>query len=313
MGLTDDQKTQLMSAGVNTGQDALSTLMGMLTAKWQDRRQLKQAEKLQALQLMGQKDMANFQQGLAYDMWQKTNYDAQMEQMKKAGLSPSLMYDGQGSGGSTQGAGTGSGIGGQQAASSQDLLTQAQIRNINADTELKNRQGEGIGQDIEESKTRIEDYASKIENRTLQNGLLELQTKSVEWDNKLKEGQLEGLIETVNQDALRAASLAQREFYAQQIDAETYEDTIKLIREEAALKAVEVRLAEAQRSKYMEDINLSKAQQRKLQKEIVNLSAYYDLTSQELDIRKAANEIAQKLAEFETSTPQQIKQWTARS
>ena len=35
---------------------------------------------------------ANAAQARAYEMWEKTNYAAQIEQMKKAELSPALMY-----------------------------------------------------------------------------------------------------------------------------------------------------------------------------------------------------------------------------
>ena len=53
---------------------------------------------------------ANAAQARAYEMWEKTNYAAQIEQMKKAGLSPGLMYGQAGAGGGTvsgaQGQGT---------------------------------------------------------------------------------------------------------------------------------------------------------------------------------------------------------------
>ena len=55
-------------------------------------------------------ESANAAQARAYEMWEKTNYDAQVEQMKKAGLSPALMYGQAGAGGGTvsgaQGQGT---------------------------------------------------------------------------------------------------------------------------------------------------------------------------------------------------------------
>ena len=53
---------------------------------------------------------ANTAQKRAYEMWEKTNYAAQIEQMKKANLSPALMYGQAGAGGGTvsgaQGQGT---------------------------------------------------------------------------------------------------------------------------------------------------------------------------------------------------------------
>ena len=53
---------------------------------------------------------ANAAQERAYEMWDKTNYPAQVEQMKEANLSPALMYGQGGAGGGTvsgaQGQGT---------------------------------------------------------------------------------------------------------------------------------------------------------------------------------------------------------------
>ena len=42
---------------------------------------------------------ANAAQARAYEMWKETNYPAQIEQMKKANLSPALMYGQAGAGG----------------------------------------------------------------------------------------------------------------------------------------------------------------------------------------------------------------------
>jgi hypothetical protein len=49
---------------------------------------------------------------LQFQMWLKTNYPAQVEQMKKAGLNPALMYKGAGPGGTTGSQGGGAAAGG---------------------------------------------------------------------------------------------------------------------------------------------------------------------------------------------------------
>ena len=133
-----DWKSKLMSGAVGAGQSALGMGLGMLTAGWQDRRQLEQAKKLQELQMQGQKQMGIFNREQAMQMWKDTNYKAQKEQMKKAGLSPGLMYGGSGAGGATtQGAGAGN-VSGQGASPTQDLgaaMMLAQIEKTKAETD----------------------------------------------------------------------------------------------------------------------------------------------------------------------------------
>ncbi len=95
---------------------------------------------------------------------------AQVEQLKQAGLSPALLYAKGGVGGSA--------IGGAQAApaTSQvgtifDLLnaklTEAQINNINADTNKKNAETEG-------TKATTKKTDAEIQNLLEQNGLIKL-------------------------------------------------------------------------------------------------------------------------------------------
>ena len=51
-------------------------------------------------QIAGQKEMTDYNQASAFDMWNKTNYEAQLAHMEKAGLSVGLMY-GKGGGGAS--------------------------------------------------------------------------------------------------------------------------------------------------------------------------------------------------------------------
>ena len=85
------------------------------------------------------------QNDAAYEMWEKTNYSAQKEQMKKAGLNPALMYGMSGGGGVTTGPSNATAEGqagntnigmGIQAVAQLELL-KAQKENIEADTEAK--------------------------------------------------------------------------------------------------------------------------------------------------------------------------------
>lgn len=117
-----------------------------------------------------QRELNKQGQELAMKTWNETNYGAQMEHMKKAGLSPALMYGQSGAGGATTNAGSGGsapqakafhGMGVMEGA--QLGLLEAQKANIQADTENK-KAGAGkataeatkiSGVDTIESRSRI--------------------------------------------------------------------------------------------------------------------------------------------------------------
>ena len=95
-------------------------------------------------------DSMKEQRKIQMQMWKDTNYAAQVEEMKKAGLSIGLKYGKGGAGGATTGAGatgvnapsapTGMGLqsGSQLAAQVANIeLTKAQTENVRADTERK--------------------------------------------------------------------------------------------------------------------------------------------------------------------------------
>lgn len=122
------------------------------------------------------------QQGadLQYQQWEKTNYPAQMEMMRKAGLNPSMMYGMAGAGGATAGSqGGGAAQGGsapqpQQmdiAGAMQVALMKSQKENIEADTENKKASTGGteatkIGQEIQ---NELDQYGKEGQKRVREN------------------------------------------------------------------------------------------------------------------------------------------------
>lgn len=143
------------SLAMGAGSSIAGQALGLLTGGIQDKRQLKQQEKLNEQQIKAQTKMGAIQNMQALDMWNKTNYGAQVEHMKNAGLNIGLMYGGAGQGGTTAGGsgavngGTaeapsaGQGMGVQMA--SQIALMKAQKENIEADTENKKASAEKTG------------------------------------------------------------------------------------------------------------------------------------------------------------------------
>lgn len=104
----------------------------------------------QKQQLKGQKKALEQQNAAQLDMWNKTNYEAQKEHMKAAGLNPGLLYGMSGGGGATTGSASAmpdvaQGHGMDIAGAAQLALIEAQKRNIEANTEKTKTETTKIG------------------------------------------------------------------------------------------------------------------------------------------------------------------------
>lgn len=169
------------SFGMEVAAGAANTLLGQIGSSIfgaaQDRRQLKQQKKLNALQIEGNKEMSEFQRQQAMKMWKDTNYSAQVEEAKKAGMSISALYGGTGASGATTGGASAGSVSGASAGdpnqgvnmglqmASQLALQKAQKENIEADTENKKAASVLAGEDLEKRKydtlTQGEEFTKK--------------------------------------------------------------------------------------------------------------------------------------------------------
>lgn len=178
--------------------DAAKPMWGAMFSKGANRRQLRQQKKLMGLEMKGNKEMADYEQELAMDMWEKTNYAAQMEQLDKAGLNPSLMYGGGGQGGTTSGAGSAGSVGGGNAAyenpgmalegiqASQVALMKAQKENIEADTANKKADTTKTSTvDTDAVTTSINAMKQATKNAELQHAIGEYQKKLAEIESNV--------------------------------------------------------------------------------------------------------------------------------
>lgn len=112
----------LLSGGLNA---FTGGIIGNIFQGIGDQRQLQQQKELMALQEQGNMRMADYTQKLQYDMWEKTNYSAQVEQLKKAGLNPALLYGKGGGGGATTGGASAGSVSAGQAGNSTGAAMQA--------------------------------------------------------------------------------------------------------------------------------------------------------------------------------------------
>jgi len=127
-------------------------ILGMIGGHQQERRNYRNNRKLMELQNENQRGLNQQGHDLQMDMWNKTNYGAQVGHMKDAGLNPALMYKGAGAGGTTgsQGGGSAS-MGSSQQGKVMDLqnaLLGAQIGKLKAETDNLNEGTKRTGEEI---------------------------------------------------------------------------------------------------------------------------------------------------------------------
>jgi hypothetical protein len=163
-----------MSLGLGMLQGAFN----MFGAGQQHRRQ----KELMGIQFGNQQQLNRQGHEIQMDMWNKTNYGAQIEHMKKAGLNPALMYGMSGGGGTTAGSQGGGSASSGNAVQMHPMdmanlsLIKAQRDNIEADTKnkeadtgLKGTQGEELTSRI---KVNIADAGLKTAGINLAEGNL---------------------------------------------------------------------------------------------------------------------------------------------
>lgn len=127
--------------------------LGMLNQGAQDKRYLRNAEKLQDLQIKGGKEMADYNKANQLDIWNKTNYEAQKEHIKGAGLNAALMYGQGGAGGATTGSGGGAmPSGGTPQGGDAGAMGLMQMSQMAAQTKLLNAQAEKTTAEAEKAK-----------------------------------------------------------------------------------------------------------------------------------------------------------------
>lgn len=137
-----------MTAAAGAASGAVGMGVQRLGVNYDYRKQREQQGKLMDMQIEGERRLMELQNQYQLEMWEKTGYGAQKDQMKRAGLNPALMYGMGGGGGQTVGGGMPSvGAGTAHDPNTrgaingmgilQGAMLAAQIENIKADTKNK--------------------------------------------------------------------------------------------------------------------------------------------------------------------------------
>lgn len=166
------------AAGAQATGGAVNRGLGLLFAGPERKAQMKTAKQMQELQMKGDKEMTDYNMKKQLEMWEATGYGAQVDQMKRAGINPALLYGMGSGGGQTANVETGN-VSGQHAVTpmasggsegmglmiGQMGLLQAQKENIEADTANKKAQATNTGADTENKYLTNEFLSKSMEDR----------------------------------------------------------------------------------------------------------------------------------------------------
>jgi len=227
--------------------------MGLILQRGQDRRNLNNARDMQKLQIEGAKEMGDYNKENQMEIWNRTNYAPQVEQLKKAGLNPALLYGGGGGGGATTGGTTGmmpSGgnpNGGDQGVSTvagmglQSGLMAAQIKVLESQAR-KNEvdANKAAGADTNLANVQADSIAQGINNQVAAEKLTKAQTRLAGLADILQSETIEAAISKIKSEAGIATSEARSALAGAKVDEATVSSKISILDRTAANLAVDI-------------------------------------------------------------------------
>lgn len=246
---------------MQTAQNAIDTGMGMLLSNYNDRRQIKQQQKLQNMQIAGSKELTDYNVSKQMEIWKNTNYSAQAEELEKAGLNRGLLYGMGGGGGQSSSINTGSVNSGQAPSGGREIQDIIGIDLLGAKTaaEIQVMQSQAkkniadanatSGTQTEESQTRIKSLTQGIQNQLAQEALTKAETRLKVIEGKVQGDTIEDRIEYIQwntQLALNALYQAENETFIKKATRDDIIDTIKREAIAASLRNILIK-AESQK------------------------------------------------------------------
>lgn len=295
-----------LQLGANVANAAAGGVMGAIFGKGQDRRARKQYEKMQKIEIAGQREMTAYNMQKQLELWEKTGYGAQMRQMKEAGLNPGLMYGMGGGGGQTASIATGNVSGGPgvhtggeatqgmgMMLGAQNIAAQNEL--IKAQTKLTNAQAEKTaGVDTTLAETTIEQIKQNVQSDKAKQALTEVQTDIQRLDLDFQRKTYDSRVDTIDylsQQAMYGVGKAEQEWGALReqrpyLLAEIYAKSLGA--------ALQNELTKAQTDKTQSDITVNKAQIKKWGQEIANQITGLDIQERQLRLNAWTEKMKQE-------------------
>lgn len=288
MGLKD----AALGIGLNIGAEVGNQIFGELN---QDRA------------LRGQKKALQQQNAAALEMWEKTNYSAQMEQLQKAGLNPGLIYGMGGAGGGTMGSSSGNidnSSGGMSGmAMLQSSLIGAQIEKTKADANLANTQANKLGGvDTQLATASIGEIAARTANEKLKGDLMELDKTLKGLDAKYQGATVEQRIASVDVELQKSLNVLRQVENATDISNATKDTQIRSIQLGVVKQILELEVMKQGIAESKSRINLNNEQADAILRQIIQKDTEIIERGKDRNVREQQLSLDHAYFEYEKMT-----------
>lgn len=306
----------LQNGLIGIGQDIVGTGMGLLLEKHNDRRQINQQQKLTDMQLAANKQMTDYSYQKQIQMWNDTNYSAQMQQMERAGLNPALLYGMSGGGGTTTGTGASSSGGAASAPQGgQEILGMLQTK---SQLNLQSAQAEALkataakdnaiaqktaGVDTQKTTIETKSITQGIENQKTIAQLNRIQYKINQQDYDFSSSSFADRLDIIQQEAKMYTGQATQAMIQGNVDEETRQTKQNMIKTQYVGQILQNALTEIQTKSGEQGIKES-------QQRIMQSAATIVQTFQSLDQNQQKIKLQQIMQEYITK-PSWNKIWNS--
>lgn len=284
-----------------TGANAAGMALQMINSAWTEDRQYRKQRKLMDKSVNQSKELSEFNRGQQMRLWEDTNYDAQMKQIAKAGLSEGLIY-GQGGQGGTVAADNAQASAptapmGVTPETSAMGLQAAQTEALQAAANKSNAEAESIkGVGTEKTTAEIENIKQDTNNKKANEELAKADKTLKEIQTYVQGNTANASIQEINAKSETAIQHLRTAKAEANMSEEAYQANLKIVQNNAIKSGVEIELAKANVSKTISEKLLN---DQKVQESIKTLIQNEKRLSQEE--QKIAIEKFKK--EFEANHP----------
>lgn len=322
-----NHKDTTMAFGIDDAAGmAFGGILGLINSQYNDDRQLRQQQELMNMQIAGQKEMGRFNQDLALQMWDKTNYAAQRNQMEKAGLNVGLMYKGAGQGGTTA-TPTGTVAGAHAPAGGGEVMQglgmalqyqmqQAQIEAIKAQTENTKADTGLKGAQTGVTAITMQKLIAETTNEQLKAPILKLDASIKQIAANVADKTQGSAITQITADAENAVQQVRNTKNTADITDATKATTIQKMNLAAVTEMLHIEATRAGIVNTQADTAKTRQATEEIAAQTLKIANDALLSWENLTLDKRKTLVSEVLAnvqskqmEFNTSTPKEVEQW----